>query len=237
MRGRAFLKDVRVALGKGAALDARREETVSRRLAAPFRHAPVPGIAGGLPTEVRARFEERLAAHGARAMTVASIGDIPSAVAALLSEAKMELRIVTGEEPAFSTLSWVAHGVETVTRPIADGNGAALSRALAGIAETGALMLASGRDNPAALAFLPEMHIVALSAAAIVPSYEAAFDLARTTFGAGAMPRALNLISGPSRTGDIGGRIVLGAHGPRRFAVIVVENWGDRDSGAGAAGA
>jgi L-lactate dehydrogenase complex protein LldG len=36
------------------------------------------------------------------------------------------------------------------------------------------------------------------------------------------MPRSLNLISGPSRTGDIGGRIVLGAHGPRRLCIVIV---------------
>jgi L-lactate dehydrogenase complex protein LldG len=40
--------------------------------------------------------------------------------------------------------------------------------------------------------------------------------------GTASLPRTLNLISGPSRTGDIGGRIVMGAHGPRRLAVILV---------------
>jgi hypothetical protein len=34
---------------------------------------------------------------------------------------------------------------------------------------------------------------------------------------AGAMPRTLNLVTGASRTGDIGGKIVMGAHGPRRL--------------------
>jgi L-lactate dehydrogenase complex protein LldG len=36
------------------------------------------------------------------------------------------------------------------------------------------------------------------------------------------MPRTLNLVSGPSRTADIGGRIVIGAHGPRRLMVVIV---------------
>jgi L-lactate dehydrogenase complex protein LldG len=33
----------------------------------------------------------------------------------------------------------------------------------------------------------------------------------------------LNFITGASRTGDIGGRIVMGAHGPRRLAVVLVD--------------
>ena len=40
----------------------------------------------------------------------------------------------------------------------------------------------------------------------------------------GTMPRTLNLVTGASRTGDIGGRIVMGAHGPRRVAVFLLGN-------------
>ena len=36
------------------------------------------------------------------------------------------------------------------------------------------------------------------------------------------MPRAVNLVSGPSRTGDIEQTIVLGAHGPFRVHIVVV---------------
>jgi L-lactate dehydrogenase complex protein LldG len=39
----------------------------------------------------------------------------------------------------------------------------------------------------------------------------------------GELPRAVNFISGPSRTGDIEQTIVLGAHGPYRVHVIVVQ--------------
>jgi L-lactate dehydrogenase complex protein LldG len=40
----------------------------------------------------------------------------------------------------------------------------------------------------------------------------------------GALPRTVNLITGPSRTGDIEQRIQLGAHGPRRLHVVLVED-------------
>jgi L-lactate dehydrogenase complex protein LldG len=61
---------------------------------------------------------------------------------------------------------------------------------------------------------------VVLQAATIVAAFEDAHALLLA--GAGALPRTLNLVSGASRTGDIGGRIVMGAHGPRRLAVFLV---------------
>jgi L-lactate dehydrogenase complex protein LldG len=44
----------------------------------------------------------------------------------------------------------------------------------------------------------------------------------RKAKGKGEMPRALNLITGPSRSGDIEQTIILGAHGPRALHIVVV---------------
>jgi L-lactate dehydrogenase complex protein LldG len=93
---------------------------------------------------------------------------------------------------------------------------------VAGIAETGTLMLASGPDNPVTVTFLPETSIVVLRRDDLVGPYEAAFGQIRARYGRGAMPRTVNLVSGPSRTADVGGRLVTGAHGPRRFCVVIV---------------
>ena len=49
---------------------------------------------------------------------------------------------------------------------------------------------------------------------------EDAFAMVRAELGD--MPRALNFISGPSRTGDIEQTIVLGAHGPCRVHLILI---------------
>ena len=83
-------------------------------------------------------------------------------------------------------------------------------------------MLLSGPDNPTTLNFLPDNHIVVLAAADIVGDYETAWDRLRAAFGKGRMPRLVNMITGPSRSGDIEQKLLLGAHGPRRLHVVIV---------------
>ena len=81
-------------------------------------------------------------------------------------------------------------------------------------------MFASATDTPPATFLLPETHIAIVRTAQIVTGIEDAF--ARLRSQRGALPRAVNLVSGPSRTGDIEQTIVLGAHGPRRVHIVVV---------------
>jgi len=37
------------------------------------------------------------------------------------------------------------------------------------------------------------------------------------------LPRSINLITGPSRSGDIEQTLQLGAHGPKRLLVVIVD--------------
>ncbi len=137
----------------------------------------------------------------------------------------MPLRVRAGADPYLAALPWTDDAriwcsSRDRRRP---SDGAGLSRAIAGVAETGTLVLASGADNPVTLAFLPDTHLVVVARETIVGSYEDAMALvAARSSDRGVLPRTLNLVSGPSRTGDIGGKIVMGAHGPRRLAVILV---------------
>ncbi|MCZ7596422.1 MAG: LUD domain-containing protein [Hyphomicrobium sp.] len=131
-------------------------------------------------------------------------------------------RVRRGSDPQLAGMPWdTAPGLVVETGPAQGGDTAGLSRAVAGVAETGTLALASGPGNPVTLGFLPDVHVVVLRADAIVGSYEEACALVLAE-SAGALPRTLNLVTGASRTGDIGGKIVMGAHGPRRLAVILV---------------
>jgi L-lactate dehydrogenase complex protein LldG len=92
------------------------------------------------------------------------------------------------------------------------------------VAETGTLMMLSGPDTPASMHLLPETHVAVVPAERVVAHYEDGFALARAERGT--LPRATNLVSGPSRTGDIEQTIVLGAHGPYRVHVVIVGSAG-----------
>ena len=108
-----------------------------------------------------------------------------------------------------------------------DADHVGVTGAFAGIAETGTLMLISGPESPTRNNFLPDTHIVVLRGAQVAASYEEAWDRLRARSGApsgGFMPRTVNFITGPSRTGDIEQRIELGAHGPRRLHIVLVDD-------------
>lgn len=97
-----------------------------------------------------------------------------------------------------------------------------MSLAWGGIAETGTLMLLSSRSSPTFLSFLAEIHIIILKASQIFNTMEEAFAHFLTTYEKERLPHSINLISGASRTGDIGGHIVHGAHGPIQLAVVLI---------------
>jgi L-lactate dehydrogenase complex protein LldG len=81
-------------------------------------------------------------------------------------------------------------------------------------------MLVSGARTPPAVSLLPETHIAVVRRGRIVVNMEDAWALWRTEHGE--LPRAVNFISGPSRTADIEQTVTLGAHGPYRVHVVLV---------------
>ena len=99
---------------------------------------------------------------------------------------------------------------------------ASVTSAFAGVAETGSLALISGPDSPTSLNYLPDNHIVVLQVGQIVGSYEEVWQRLREKMSED-WPRAVNWITGPSRTADIEQELLLGAHGPRRLHVVLVD--------------
>jgi L-lactate dehydrogenase complex protein LldG len=98
----------------------------------------------------------------------------------------------------------------------------------AGIAETGTLMLPSGPERPTTLNLLAETEVVVLRASAIVGPYEEAWDRLRArgrdALSGGIMPRNIMFVTGPSRSADIEQTLELGAHGPRRLHILLVDD-------------
>ena len=123
--------------------------------------------------------------------------------------------------PGLKHLDWTALG-RRLSFGATDGDKAlAVSLAGCGIAEIGALAMNSGPQTPTTLNFLPDREIVVLEARNIVPHLEDAWTRLRQS-DAFLPPRALNLITGPSRTADIEQTIQLGAHGPRSLMILIV---------------
>jgi L-lactate dehydrogenase complex protein LldG len=121
-------------------------------------------------------------------------------------------------------LPWGDAGLDAIAGAATPDDAVGLSQGLAGIAETGTVLLVSAPGNPTTLAFLPETHVVVLDRDAVVGTFEDAIAILRASCGGRGLPRTVNFISGASRTGDIGGRIVAGAHGPRRLVILLLHN-------------
>lgn len=223
MTGReAILSKVRAGLGvKGS--DADRRAGVEDRIAAPQRHV-IPGrsrgkSAGELATLLRRNLEEQ----SATVLEVETTADVSAAIGGYLRSQNLPARLRIGTDALLAGLAWNDEPNLHIDRGRADpGDEVGATHALAGVAETGTLVLVSGPDNPVTLNFLPETSIVVLRREDIVGPYEDAWDRLRSRFGPRAMPRTVNLISGPSCTADIGSMLVRGAHGPRRLCVIIL---------------
>ena len=125
--------------------------------------------------------------------------------------------------PLLEGFDWGSQKMLSLRRGRGEGSDhVSITGAFAGIAETGMLVMASGPDHPVTLNLLPDTHIVVLREGDIVGGYEEVWARLRERYGKDRMPRTVNTITGPSRTGDIEQTIELGAHGPRRMHIVVV---------------
>lgn len=180
---------------------------------------PLPPERRGPPTApdpVRC-FIERARRLGSEVQEVETEAAFPAAVARYLHERALARRSVIW--PALADRDWAGGGVEIEARAARGSDTVGITGAFAGIAETGTLMLLSGADTPASVSLLPETHIALLRADQIVPAMEDAWARLRQRHGS--LPRAVNFVSGPSRTADVEQTITVGAHGPRRVLIVL----------------
>lgn len=205
------------------ASDAERQKTVAARLAETPKGV-IPARAK-LPKAGQIELFCAMAAQfGATLAQVSDYAAIPAEVSTYLRARNLPAAVRIGADKRLKKAKWDSEKHLDVRQGASDGGDlAGVSHAMAGIAETGTLALISGRDNPTTINFLPEHHIVVLRAADIKGDMESVWAMLRKTQGKGVMPRAINLITGPSRSGDIEQTIILGAHGPRALHVIVVD--------------
>ena len=212
-----ILGRVRAGLGRNATNAAAAREEMLAALA-DRSHGPKPAMDRAPPALLK-RFRVKSEALASTVDAVAREADVPAAVARYLTNMKLAKAAVAW--PALATLDWAAAGLAVEARGARGDDLVGVTGCFCAIAETGTLMLCSSPETPAAVSLLPETHIALVHANRIVACMEDAWALARKELGD--LPRAVNFISGPSRTGDIEQTIVLGAHGPYRVHLIIVE--------------
>ena len=166
------------------------------------------------------RFLGKLEAVAGTLHRVTGKTEVMAAVDTYLQQHNLPLQLVSAKSTVLDELDWPAEF--TVEQRTATGTDTTvLTEAFAGVAETGSLVLLSGMDSPTSLNFLPDNYLCVLRRDHIVRHIEDVWDRIRQQ--AGGMPRAVNFITGPSRTADVEQTIQLGAHGPRRLHLILLE--------------
>jgi L-lactate dehydrogenase complex protein LldG len=192
-----------------------RENILSRIRARRLKSAPRPAsYAAPKPsTDLVAQFAERARTVHAEVRVLESRDEIPAAIADLLRARNLPAIVhVPPEAEKIDT------GGLTVKRTPPGPDDAALAIAPLAIAETGTLAYPVADGRPASWHFRPGFEIAVLNAKDILPHLENV--LARI----GALPHTVNLVSGPSRTGDIEQTLELGAHGPKALAILIVKS-------------
>jgi len=177
---------------------------------------PLPVWEGSL----QERFCEQLQASAGSLSRVVSAEEVVAESLRYLGRQGLGPELVAAPHGLLGGLPWPQQ-LTLQRRPVQDGDLAGITVAFCGIAETGTLALLSGRQTPTPLNFLVDHFICVLQSTRLVAHLEDAWDLMRSELPG--LPRALNLITGPSRTADVEQTIQLGAHGPRRLHVILLQ--------------
>jgi len=171
-----------------------------------------------------ARFAERVAEYEATVHRVKR-DELPDAIEEALQRRGVKRLVI----PPYLPREWVPEGIDTlrdaarprITNEELDKSDGVLTGCALGIAQTGTIVLDSGRaQGRRALTLLPDYHLCVVREDQIVGLVPEAFaKLAKTVKDEG---RAITFISGPSATSDIELDRVEGVHGPRTLEVLIV---------------
>lgn len=144
------------------------------------------------------------------------------AVARYIYEHYRSQRLVAGNDPRLAALPWRDGGLLPRFGELEPGEPVSLTYARWGVAETGTVVTLTGKSNPAANNLLTEAHIVLVDLADLLVDMEQMWEHINADMATAGRPRGINCIAGPSGTGDIEGKMVMGAHGPRSWHVILL---------------
>jgi L-lactate dehydrogenase complex protein LldG len=166
------------------------------------------------------RFIQKAEQSAATVERIKSKLDIADVVERCLKGQALDKKLLITGTTVLKSLEWPDEFV-VETRAATVDDKAIVVEAFAGVAETGSIVMCSGKETPVSLNFLPDYFIGVIDTNRIVDSLEDVWDKIRTRESG--MPRAINIITGPSRTADVEQIIQLGAHGPRQVHLLLMD--------------
>ncbi len=221
----AVFASIRDALGRGAmSKDAAAD--LDRRVKA-HKASLRPARAQGKGAVVVQRFVGEAEKVSCTVVAVKTTDEVPAAVADYLRQHNLPGEAVIAPDNWLGDMPWDKEAMLSLRQGASVATDAvAITPAFGAVAETGTLVMTSGPAHPTSLNFTPENHIVVLRKSQVVASYEEVWDRLRKAQKSkdDILPRSVNMITGPSRTGDIAMKIYLGAHGPRRLHIVLVDD-------------
>lgn len=178
------------------------------------------------------QFREKLELGGGDLTLVEDYQQAASAITAFIKAESLPAKLRLA--PALKHMAWdnrleISYGKS-------DGDDlVSVTPAFCAIAESGSVVLLSDPESPTSLNFLPDVHFVIVEASQLLPHIEDVWtklrqhkDITRVIardIARGVpmdVPRAINIITGPSKTADVEQTLQIGAHGPRQLKVILI---------------
>ena len=208
-------------------MPAEQQAALRARMERPPRHL-IPARSRLPHAEQVDLFVANLEREFATATRVDSAADVPGAVADYLAGHNLPSEFAMAPHPELQAIPWSHRPLLQIRQGRAEASDlVAVQHGFAGIAETGTLMLPGTHERPTTINLLPDTAIVVLRTERVVGPFEDAWDLLRAEHideTGGFMPRNVMLVTGPSRSADIESVLELGAHGPRRLHVVLLED-------------
>lgn len=195
---------------------------IESRLGSPRRNT-VPGRGDGDMERRTAVFIAEAERVDATTVRLDGLDGLGGAVEDFIATHGLPGRIRISRQAPLEDVNWAKHPLlEVLQGRAVDDDRVSLTVAFCGVAETGTIVVHSGPESPTSLNFLPDNHIVLLPQSLLVGAYEGAWAMLRNQ--AMGMPRTVNWITGPSRSADIEQTLLLGAHGPRRLHIVILND-------------
>ncbi|CAH2600821.1 Lactate utilization protein C [Rhodovastum atsumiense] len=227
MSKEAMLGAIRRSLHRGP-LPEERQQELRARLAGHPRHL-IPARSRLPRAGQIALFMRHVEKEFGTIVRVPDAAAVPEAIATYLAAQNLPSTLVMAPHPELRAIPWEQRPLLSIREGRAEASDlVSVQHGYAAVAETGTLVLPGVPERPTTLNILCDTEIVVLRASRVVGALEEAWDRLRAerqdaTTG-GFMPRNVMLVSGPSRSADIESTLELGAHGPRRLHIVLVDD-------------